>query len=280
MSEPMRETPDEIRETQPGAFGASPVAGLIRVVTAPWGERTFLRVYCIAILMAVFLSFTGAVNTGGLDAGARLTYWLVVMLGGSVAMQCVSAVVERFVKLEPLPEAVTLFVLGCPVILIVVWSLTAVLGGRTPNLGNLGFYVTPVIAVTGAMSILQYVLHHQPMQSHAPAATAPVVSAPSAFRERLPFKFRQADIHALSAEDHYLRVYTSAGETLVLMRLYDAIPQLGIEGSQTHRSWWVAKDAVRDITRADGRISLILPDNVSAPVSRTYAPALKAGGWL
>ncbi len=64
------------------------------------------------------------------------------------------------------------------------------------------------------------------------------------------------------------------------MRLYDAIPQLRIEGSQTHRSWWVARDAVRDVMRTDGKIALVLPDGVSAPVSRSYAGTLKSAGWF
>jgi len=34
-------------------------------------------------------------------------------------------------------------------------------------------------------------------------------------------------IYAVSAEDHYLRVHTSLGETMVLMRLADAVRQLG-----------------------------------------------------
>ncbi len=275
----MREMPDEIRENTADAFGASPVAGLIRVVTAPWGERTFLRVYSVSILMAVFLSFVGAVDTGQLSLWDRFTYWLVVMLGGTVAVQIVHAVVDRFVRLEPLPEALTLFALGCPFILLVVWSLTAAFSGQTPQVANLGHFVVPVLAVTGAMSTLQYLLRRQPMQSH-PVAQAAKPIPQANFRERLPFKFRQADIHALSAEDHYLRVYTSAGETLVLMRLYDAIPQLGIEGSQTHRSWWVARDAVRDVMRTDGKIALVLPDGVSAPVSRSYAGTLKSTGWF
>ena len=65
------------------------------------------------------------------------------------------------------------------------------------------------------------------------------------------------------------------------MRLYDAIRELdGIEGSQTHRSWWVAKDAVADVTRGDGRVSLTLKNAVAAPVSRSYQKTLKQDGWV
>ena len=65
------------------------------------------------------------------------------------------------------------------------------------------------------------------------------------FMERLPPKLKGAVIYAVSAEDHYLRLHTSKGSDLILMRMGDAITELdGLEGAQTHRSWWVARDAV------------------------------------
>ena len=54
------------------------------------------------------------------------------------------------------------------------------------------------------------------------------------FRARLPDGFRSADLWALEAEDHYLRVHSSAGTTLILMRLSDAVAALArLEGAQT-----------------------------------------------
>lgn len=65
------------------------------------------------------------------------------------------------------------------------------------------------------------------------------------------------------------------------MRLSDAIGELeGIEGAQTHRSWWVAKDAVTKTSRGEGRGTLTLKDGTEAPVSRTYAKALRDEGWF
>ena len=68
---------------------------------------------------------------------------------------------------------------------------------------------------------------------------------------------------------------------MILMRLYDAIKELeGIEGSQTHRSWWVAKEAVAETIRGDGRINLKLSNGELAPVSRSFQNALKAQNWI
>ena len=277
----MRESPPEIREAEGRAVGASPVAGVIRVVTAPWGERTWLRVYCIGVAMAALLSFTGAFGTGEVSEWTRFTYWLIVMLGGTVAVQLVSLVMERFVRLDPLPEAIVQFVAITPVITLVVWPLTTVFEGSRLDVMRLRSFIGPVICVTGFMCVIQYLMNRTPRQSHVYAAPQSRAEPGAVFRERLPFKYRHAELYALSAEDHYLRVHTSAGDTLILMRLYDAIRELdGIEGSQTHRSWWVAKDAVADVTRGDGRVSLGLKNGAIAPVSRSYQKTLKQDGWV
>jgi DNA-binding LytR/AlgR family response regulator len=68
---------------------------------------------------------------------------------------------------------------------------------------------------------------------------------------------------------------------LILMRLSDAIAELPADiGAQTHRSWWVAKDAVRSVAKADGRASLTLDHAIEAPVSRSFYKALGDKGWL
>lgn len=277
----MREQDGDIRERAVPAVGASPVAGLIARITAPWGERHWLRVYTAASALAVFMSLTGAFGTHIFPPFTRIAYWLSVMLAGCVVTQIASLVMDRFLKLEPLADAIVQFCLSMPGITLEVWAITAVYVGHTPRVANIPAFLVPVAIVTTAMAVLQYLVHREPKQSHVFAPEHKKETPAGAFRERLPFKFRHADIHALSSEDHYLRVHTSAGETLVLMRLYDAIRELeGIEGSQTHRSWWVAKDAVRDIKRNDGRVTLVLPGDVSVPVSRSYAKPLRASGWF
>jgi hypothetical protein len=106
-------------------------------------------------------------------------------------------------------------------------------------------------------------------------------SGPVRFLERLPAKLRGASVWAVEAEDHYLRLHTSKGQDLILMRLADAVAELdGIEGLQVHRSWWVARDAVADIARGDGRATLTLQDGSQVPVSRTYAKVLREKGWM
>ena len=276
----MRETPELIREKPPHATGASPMTWLpaiwLRVIVGP----NWLRTYGIATGMALLLTFTGANDTGGLPLPARGLYWLVLMFGGTLIAQITGRGLDRFSNLNLWQTLAVMMLIITPVISIFVWLVTAGVNGQPPRLGNLPVYVPPVLVIALAMAALHVMVAREPAQSHA--FMPDVKTEPgAALRERLPFKFRHAEIHALEAEDHYLRVHTSAGDTLILMRLYDAIRELdGIEGSQTHRSWWVAKAAVTGTSRSNGRAGFTLKGDVSAPISRSYQKALKQDGWL
>ena len=83
------------------------------------------------------------------------------------------------------------------------------------------------------------------------------------FCEKLPMELRSATILALSAEDHYVRVYTASGEAMIHMRLVEAASLLD-EGFQIHRSHWIQRRAIRHIS--SGRIQLV--NGISLPVSR------------
>ncbi|WP_300554234.1 LytTR family DNA-binding domain-containing protein [Maricaulis sp.] len=53
-----------------------------------------------------------------------------------------------------------------------------------------------------------------------------------------------------------------------------------LDGARTHRSWWVARGAVESVRRTNGKAELTLTGNIKAPVSRSFAPALREAGWF
>lgn len=119
-----------------------------------------------------------------------------------------------------------------------------------------------------------------PAPAEAALSPPPPKTPPAHFLDRLPIKFRTGEVYAVSAEDHYLRVHTNLGEALILMRLADAVRELAnIEGLQTHRSWWVAKQGLADVMKGDGKLTLKLKSGAVAPVSRTFAQAVREAGW-
>jgi DNA-binding LytR/AlgR family response regulator len=147
--------------------------------------------------------------------------------------------------------------------------------------GKIDFARLPMVApsvmiVSAFMAGVLTFLNQTPAVTHS----KPVESQPPRFLERLPLKLRGGQIYAISAEDHYLRIHTSRGSDMILMRLSDAIVELdGIEGSQVHRSWWVARDALEGVERGEGKAVFTLKDGTKAPVSRTFSKALRQAGW-
>jgi DNA-binding LytR/AlgR family response regulator len=165
---------------------------------------------------------------------------------------------------------------------VIVWLITGLAFQGTLNLWALPFYFAPVAIISAFMSGILTFTNQAPRETHAAPALGEAgdTPAPIRFLERLPISLRGAEIYAVSSEDHYLRIHSSRGTDLILMRLSDAISELdGIEGAQVHRSWWVARGAVKDVERGDGKAVFTLTNDTQVPVSRTYAKALREIGW-
>jgi DNA-binding LytR/AlgR family response regulator len=82
-------------------------------------------------------------------------------------------------------------------------------------------------------------------------------------------------------EDHYVRIRTEHGSRLEMGPLARVTAMLsGVEGLQTHRSWWVARRAITGVERDGRNLRLRLVDGETAPVSRASVAKLRAAGWL
>jgi hypothetical protein len=244
-------------------------------------RRTVFRALAIAAGAGVFLALIGPFGTVTAPLSARLVYWLLLSVGGtglgigaSAAMTALLDPGDR----RPLVVAAVTAVAMTPPATLMVYGVTRWLFGWRDLDGSLVQYFGPVLLVSLAINYVNALAGRSPLHTHALVGPD---TPPARFVERLPAKLRGAQIHAVEAEDHYLRLHTSKGSDLILMRLSDAIAELeGLEGAQTHRSWWVARQAVQGARRMDGRAVLELPGGVKAPVSRNYARVLKAEGWF
>ncbi|MBJ7412617.1 MAG: LytTR family transcriptional regulator DNA-binding domain-containing protein [Phenylobacterium sp.] len=246
----------------------------------PYEEaRGWLRGLAVALVSGLFLTFTGAFGTDDTPLGARLAYWMGLMLAGYAW----GAVVARFFFPNGrrrtdnlwLDAAFAALVMSIPFTLVVWWATTQFLGSPM-RIGRVWVLFGPVLLVSLAITAINMLI-----ESRREAATTAAGPQPPRFLERLPLKLRGAEIWAVEAEDHYLRLHTSKGQDLILLRLADAVAELeGIEGAQVHRSWWVARDAITEARRGDGRAVLTLKDGAEVPVSRTYAGQLRERGWI
>lgn len=236
--------------------------------------------WTLAVLASIFLGGVGAFGSGAAPPGLRYSYWSFVMLSGAAIL---ALVVDAFQERGWLEEKAWLK--GAALALLISVPQTVVVWAATnwffvdPWRPTKMFVLYPqVLLVTAAYMTLHLVLGREPVQTYA---ADPKADRGPAFLERLPPRLRGAELYAVQAEDHYLRLHTSRGSDLIAMRLADAIGELeGVEGAQIHRSWWVARDAVQHGVRRRGRALLTLKGGVQAPVSRTYAPALRRAHWF
>lgn len=250
------------------------------MLAQPAERRRFLRGLVVAVSGGVFLAVTGAFGSVGAPLPQRLVYWVLVMVIGGLWGHVCGMAVGRFVDADERPwlavAALTAVITGP--LSVVVWAATGLFfAHRLYSVASLPQLFVPVLIVTAAITTVNVFLGRaEPVQTHAD----PVHPGPARFLQRLPARLRGATLHAVQAEDHYLRLHTDRGSDLILMRLSDAVEELeGLEGAQTHRSWWVAREAVRGVERGDGRAVLTLEGGLRAPVSRRYARALREADW-
>ena len=228
----------------------------------------------LALVMTLFVAASGAFGTGRVSPELRYPILIGLGLGLSLAGVGLARAVGAIRPLRSRPAArLAAFTLaGFVISTLACWGVAlAFEGPRTPSIWSfvvpIATYLALAIAVEGLMRL-------------GPGVARRLSPARPAILGRLPHRLRGAVIIAVQGEDHYVRVHTSEGEHLVWMRLRDALDELApLEGGQTHRSWWVAKAAVRGVRRGNGRAVLTLEGGVEAPVSRSFAPALRADGW-
>lgn len=244
----------------------------------------------MAALAAVVMAVTGALGTGEAPFGVSLGFWLICMLGGAFIGAGASAMFKAWggLALWPWAEVAAISVLmAVPQTLIVIAARSMVFDLRVPTNQGIAIMFGFVLFICVVMVALDHVMHKEERATKPALAvpmTAPVQPAPDPadrFRERLPHGLRAARLLALEAEDHYLRVHTDSGTGLILMRMADAVAELaGLEGAQTHRSWWVARGAVVVTKRGDGRATLTMEGGQDVPVSRSFYKAINEAGWF
>jgi hypothetical protein len=268
--QPLRGPTPGVREQPAGAVHASRPA---------WSwPRALRRAVLLSLLFGGFFAVMGARTA--FDAGrlASFVEFFVISLAAIVLSMACERLLMRWPAVVPriwVRAGITALLMTLPMGLF-VWGIDAVLTRPSPGVSQLPGYVGISFVVSVFMSLLAVAMMRERLV-FVPGAATPQAR----FLERLPPKLRGGEVWAVEAEDHYLRLHTSKGQDLILMRLADALAELdGLDGMQVHRSWWVAKGAVADIARADGRATLTLQDGSQVPVSRTYARLLRERGWL
>lgn len=206
-----------------------------------------------------------------LEISGRFAYWALVV-GVSVGA---STVLTRM-KSTPLPRRVFLWSLFVVGLSLLIWRLNALLFDDWQDIAQFAqllAYVAVVVAIVHGIFILIDLA--RPNSAENPVAEP---APQTRFLRRLPLANR-APLVRIEAQDHYLKVVTRGGEALILLRLGEAVEELGATaGLQVHRSHWVALEAVTAHRRDKGRDLLTLTDGAEVPVSRSNRAAAQAAG--
>ena len=243
-----------------------------------------------ALALGVFFAALGPFGTyADLTVGMRYAYWVGLVLAGYLNILVAAHAIAAFAPRLAAGWALAWITLASalPTTFVVAW-VESLLRLSHP----VALSVFP--RVYGSVAVVQLAMLLCLTRFRPPAETlllkrrrqevqaAPVSETPApekTFYKRIPSHLG-GELLALGAEDHYLRVVTPLGSDLILMRLSDALAELGPgAGLQVHRSWWVAKDAVRELRRDGARTVLVLCNGLEVPVSRTYLAAVRAAGW-
>ena len=211
----------------------------------------------IVTLLAAGFTWFGVYGTGG-SLKLRFLMWFVTMLVGSVASYwVVPFVFHTHMKMShPALRIVAAAVLLAIPVTISLCIFLAFLGASI-SLAQIPIQFAYVLAISLVITTGGFLIDRA--RQLAELEDAEPEDRVAGFLSRLPVRYRGADLWAISSEDHYLRVHTDRGEELILMRLADAMRELGEDnGLQTHRSWWVSHNGVADTRRTNGKLVLIL----------------------
>ncbi len=264
-----------------------------------WGShdpKVVLKRTALHVLVGLVLGTLGPYDSSNIESiFLRFGYWVSLILFGSI----ISGVIARvfFPWFKQKRDNVQLAFMGfCAVISvpilfavilidifyahIIFEDMGSISAGNTLKyladmpLGLLGYILlygqVLVISVMAFGSVVLLASDHRKK-----TVTAVDKASGIRFLNRLPSELG-TDLICLAMEDHYVRVHTTLGNTLVLIRLADAIDELSdYQGMQIHRSWWVSYAAIQTISKEKRRYFANLTNGLKAPISQTYVEKLR-----
>lgn len=240
-----------------------------------WSAKLFGRRLVSTLLTpaiaGIVLTILAPFGTDVFPLGWRAFYWVSLCLGGGLGAIAAHAIIVRLGGLARGWRHIVGQSLG---------STIAVAPFVIVGFTNMSF-ASALLSLFYIWIIAIVITTFAELAGRKREDAGPDTTSRPALIDRLPMKLRSADLYAAMSEDHYVRLYTSAGEHLLLMRLGDvaglAQPLVGLS---PHRSWWVAQQGVADVNREDGKLIIFLKDGTRVPVSRAGAARVKSEGWF
>lgn len=268
----------------PGArfVNGSPLQFALRELRASFSSPRTLGVLLIVV---VALGLAGPFGTfQQLSVAGRLGYWAAIALAtyavGVFFGMLALAVVRPHTDSRPLLTLAIALAACLPVTLVVLGVNMLMVERALPTPSAFVELLLNCFFIVLGIAVLVVLASPRPRQDAAVEQAAPAPAEPSGpiLLKRLPLPQRGA-LRYLSMQDHYVDVVTDKGHALLLMRLSDAIAETApTRGLQIHRSHWIALDAVRSVSKGEGKAVVEMADGTKLAISRSYVAAAREAG--
>lgn len=238
------------------------------------------------MVIGLVLGLFGPFGTFAMPTGPRIAYWLFFVLAGYAVFRPLIVVGRWLSETLSIPQIVgvglALVVAALPVTLLVASLLSGFdLGAalRWNGLPQLYFQVWLIGFLVNALLSLLFRTRADLPVENVSSVIPSQGKASARLEDRLSAGFGTP--LALKSEDHYVRAIGSQREELILIRLRDAIEEMGaVPGMQVHRSWWVSQAAMGQMHRTNRQWFIALPRGHEVPVAREKMTDLKKSGWV
>ncbi|PYF09330.1 LytTR family transcriptional regulator [Rhodobacter viridis] len=237
---------------------------------------------------SIFGIVAGPFGTELFPLTGRFAFWPITIGLGVLAGGILRVIVREYWGLRAFwPEAPLIAVLATLGLTPLFMALASAVAGPAQHVPSIPEMMSYVFIMSIITSTLRHAVAASGIGARAempplgldPADAPPPEREPAARLMARLSEQNRAPLVRLQMRDHYVEVFTEAGSETVLLRMADAICGAeGVEGLQVHRSHWVARQAIRGVSRAQGKVSLVLKDGTQVPVSRGNAPAVLALG--
>jgi len=261
------------------------------VKTAP-----ILKDLLSASIIGVFIGYLAPFGMDRMPTHVSIFYWVVTCIAGYCVYKPILGAGEKILQpwiKSTWPKVAISTVFASAAMSFVVPVITWMFFRLRVDLIEQFWVVFPKAMVIGGaitiVSLVREVLReqksqlaevHKAHQELQDAVNADKNAGYEKLMTMLPLD-KRGDLLCLQMDDHYLNVVTDKGQHLLLMRFKDAMELLqDFPGLQTHRSWWVAIDAVSSVKKEGRKHVLLLNNEIEVPVSKTYAERVKLAGLL
>jgi len=233
--------------------------------------RKMLESFVAPLCAGLVLTILAPYNTDVFSLPIRALYWIGLCLAGGLGAIFADTIISRLGICKPIWQKTFIHSVGATFAVAPFVLLIHITSHWQYVLLALFYIWTIAIVIATVAELLKERFSGTPKQ----------VPARPALFDRLPPKFRNAELFAINSEDHYVRIHSGAGEHMLLMRLSDAEDFASpLKGLKPHRSWWVSEAGVEAVTKSGGKLKIRLKSGIDVPVSRDGAKRVREAGWI